>query len=226
MDQMGSSLSGTGYSRVGDAIRERIVSGQYQPGTRLKINELCTHFGISSNPVREALQQLQGEGLVVILPNKGATVRPVDEDLIRHIYDIGAGIDGILARRCAAMATDAQVEKLRQMQLQMERYDDEGDPVRRGKLNGEFHSELGLISGNLEAYEIRKKHHILIGVIRLKYGHGSGRFAEVRREHWAIVNAIAARDPDAAEAAARHHCLRSCEDALARYWEAGVSPRD
>ncbi|SFU23312.1 GntR family transcriptional regulator [Mesorhizobium sp. YR577] len=217
MEQMSLSLSGTGYSRVGDAIRERIISGQYQPGVRLKINDLCTDFGISSNPVREALQQLQGEGLVVILPNKGAMVRSIDEDLIRHIYDIGAGIDGILARRCAAMATTAQVEKLRQMQLQMERYDDLGDEVLRGRLNGEFHSELGMISGNLEAWEIRKKHHILIGVIRLKYGHAPGRFAEVKVEHWAIINAIADGDPDAAEFAARHHCLRSCEDALAQF---------
>jgi DNA-binding GntR family transcriptional regulator len=218
MNQMGSSISGTGYGRVGDAIRQRIIDGQYQPGTRLKINELCTYFGISSNPVREALQQLQGEGLVVILPNKGATVRPVDEDLIRHIYDIGAGIDGILARRCAKVATKEQVEKLRQMQLKMESFDDEGDEVRRGRMNGDFHSELALISGNLEAYEIRKKHHILIGVIRLKYGHAPGRFEEVKVEHWAMINAIAACDPEAAEAAARHHCLRSCEDALLRYW--------
>lgn len=116
------------------------------------------------------------------------------------------------------MATADQVEKLRQMQTQMERFHDEGDTARRGRLNGEFHSELGLISGNLEAYEIRKKHHILIGVIPLKYGHSPGRFDEVKVEHWTIINAIAAGDPDGAEAADRNHCLRSCDDALKRYW--------
>lgn len=210
----GHSIAGTGYSRVGDAIKNHIISGHFPPGARLKIQDLCQEFGISQNPVREALQQLQGEGLVVILPNKGATVRPVDESLILQIYDIGAGVDGILARRCAKMASDADIARLRDMQDRMERFDDEGDTARRGALNGDFHSEFGLICGNMEAYEIRRKHHILIGVIRQKYGRSPGRFTEVRKEHRAIIDAIADRDPDAAERAAREHCLKSCDDAL------------
>ena len=217
MDDTGHAINATSYSRVSDAIRERIVSGEYQPGSRLKVNDLCRHLGISSNPVREALQQLQGEGLVVISPNRGATVRTIDRDLIQHIYDVGAGIDGILARRCAEIATEAQVDTLRQMQIEMEEIDVSGGDMPRRRLNSAFHMELGLVSGNMVGCEIRKMHRILIGVIRGRYGYARGRFEAVKAEHWAIIDAVAARDGDVAEAAARHHCFMSCKDALAGF---------
>ncbi|MHA6690884.1 GntR family transcriptional regulator [Devosia sp. A449] len=212
MDQF--SVGGAGYVRVGDAIRECIIHGVYPPGSRLKVQELCAQFGISSNPIREALQQLQGEGLVVISPNRGATVRVFDEELIRHVYDIGAGVDGILARRCASVASPAQVDHLRGIQRQLEAV----ETALRGTLNGEFHAELARISGNTEALEIRRKHHNLIGGIREKYGHSSpARFMQVNKEHWSIIDAIAAGDENAAEQAARYHCLQSCEDLVGLY---------
>jgi len=216
-DAVETSLGGTGYSRVGVAIRKRIIDGRYPPGSRLKIQELCKHFGISSNPVREALQQLQGEGLVIIHPNRGAEVRSIDAAMISHMYDIGAAIDGILARRCASMATAEQIATLWEIQLRMEQLDEAGDIVGRGALNGAFHSELGIVAGNTEAFEIRRRHHVLIGVIRLIYGHSAGRFEAVRLEHRAIIEAIERGDENAADSAARLHCLKSCEDALQRF---------
>lgn len=211
------AVSGTGYARVRDAIRDRIVTGAYGPGARLKINELVGQFGISSNPIREALQQLQGEGLVVISPNKGATVRMIDDRLIRHIYEIGEGLDGILANRCALMATPAQIQRLRDIEQQMEDAASAGDGVGRAHFNGEFHAELGIISGNTEAMDIRRRHHNLIRTMRQVVGYSSTRIDEIHVEHRAIIAAIAAGDPEAAEKAARLHAIRSCQDMLLRY---------
>jgi DNA-binding GntR family transcriptional regulator len=210
-------IAGTSYARVRDAIRDRIVGGTYLPGTRLKINDLCEQFGISSNPIREALQQLQGEGLVVISPNRGATVRLIDEQMIRHIYEIGEALDGILANRCAAIATPPQVEQLREIQRRMEAAAAAGDAVGRADQNGEFHVLLGTISGNTEAVDIRRRHQNLIRTIRQKYGYSPQRLGQIHAEHWAIIDAIAAHDVAAAEAAARTHAVRSLEDMLTRY---------
>ncbi|WP_299721697.1 GntR family transcriptional regulator [Devosia sp.] len=217
MDADESAIGGTNYGRVRDAIRDRIVGGIYLPGTRLKVHDLCDQFGISSNPIREALQQLQGEGLVVILPNKGATVRLIDEHMIRHIYEIGEGLDGILANRCAAIATPPQVERLRDIQHHMEAAAAAGDSEGRANYNGEFHTHLGAISGNTEAVDIRRRHQNLIRTIRQRYGYSPYRIEQIHVEHWAIIDAIAARDVAAAELAARIHCVRSCEDMLSRY---------
>jgi DNA-binding GntR family transcriptional regulator len=210
-------IVGTNYSRVRDAIRDRIVGGVYLPGTRLKVQELCDQFGISSNPIREALQQLQGEGLVVILPNKGATVRLIDEQMIRHIYEIGEAIDGILANRCATIATLAQVDQLRDIERRMEAAAAAGDSVGRANCNGEFHVFLGAISGNTEAVDIRRRHQNLIRTIRQRYGYSPSRIEEIHVEHRAIIDAIARGDVSAAEQAARLHTVRSCDDMLSRY---------
>ena len=80
-----------------ELIRNDIISGQLRANERLKVVDLAKRYGTSTNPIREALQQLQGEGLVVIAPNKGATVRTIDEHLIREIYEVNAVLDGFFA---------------------------------------------------------------------------------------------------------------------------------
>ena len=212
-----SGVTGTNYGRLRDAIRDRIVGGVYPPGMRLKVQELCEQFGISSNPIREALQQLQGEGLVVMAPNKGATVRLIDDKLIRNIYEIGEGLDGILANRCAAYATPAQIEHLRSIERRMEKAVADKQYELRANFNRDFHAYLGEISGNTEAISIRLKHQNIIRAMRMKYGFSTSRMAEIFAEHHAIIDAIAAGDCETAERAARIHCINSCRDMLSQY---------
>src|SRR4051812_2768522 len=70
------------YVRVANRLRPDIIPGPWRPDARLKIRELAAHYGVSPAPIRESLQQLQGEGLVVMEPNRGARVRPITEQLI------------------------------------------------------------------------------------------------------------------------------------------------
>ncbi len=207
----------TNYGRVCDAIRAEIIAGVHPPGMRLKIQELMAQFGISSNPIREALQQLQGEGLVVISPNKGATVRQIDERFLLHIYEIGEGLDCILAGRCAAMATPADVARLRGIHDRIGEAAEAGQAGRRLLLNGEFHDSIAAITGNLEAINIRRRHRNLVRTIRQQYGYEPERMKSVQQEHAAIVDAIAAGDVPEAERAARLHVVRSYEDIMLRF---------
>ena len=78
-------LRGTTYHRVHKAILSDIVNGTFAPGSRLKVAELCKRYGSSQMPIREALQLLQGEGFVVMSPNKGASVRPITKVLYGHL---------------------------------------------------------------------------------------------------------------------------------------------
>ncbi|MEA1911003.1 MAG: GntR family transcriptional regulator [Spirochaetota bacterium] len=83
--QITSALSNTIYSRVSDNLRMAIVSGEFDPGERLKMADLITRFGTSQMPIREALQQLQGEGLIKIIPHRGAQVITIDQLFIKNI---------------------------------------------------------------------------------------------------------------------------------------------
>jgi DNA-binding GntR family transcriptional regulator len=211
------AIGQTNYGLVCDAIRAEIVAGLHPPGARLKIQELMEQYRLSSNPIREALQQLQGEGLVVISPNKGATVRQIDETFLRHIYEIAEGLDCILAGRCAAMATPAQVARLRSIHEKIGEAADAGQSGRRLLLNGEFHEYIAEITGNMEAINIRRRHRNLVRTIRQQYGYEPERIRHVQQEHEAIVDAIAAGDVAGAERAARFHVVRSYEDIMLRF---------
>ena len=89
-----------------DLIRDDIVEGRLEPGVRLKTAELAKRYGTSTNPVGEALHQLQGEGMVIISPNRGARVRPISEDFVRNIYEFRALIEHYLVRWFVNYATD------------------------------------------------------------------------------------------------------------------------
>ena len=99
-----------------ELIREDIISGRLSPNQRLKVNDLAERLKTSSNPVREALQQLRGEGFVVVTPNRGARVRPIDHDFIRDIYEIEMLVEPALTKWFVGMATDADIVALEQIQ--------------------------------------------------------------------------------------------------------------
>ena len=84
-----------------------------RPGAWLKTEELAARYGVSANPVREALWRLQGEGFVVANPNQGARVRAVDDDFVRNIFEIREAIEPIIVRRFCQRATPGDLDRLR-----------------------------------------------------------------------------------------------------------------
>ena len=88
------TLRNTIYRRITDSLRMAIVTGEFEPGQRLKMSDLIQRFGTSQGPIREALQQLQGEGLIKIKPHRGAQVRSIDRQFISDIYRIDARLFG------------------------------------------------------------------------------------------------------------------------------------
>jgi len=89
-----------------DALREAILTGRYAPGTRLVQEELADAFGMSRIPLREALRRLEGEGLVLISPNRGAIVRPLAPKDIVDLYDLRLALEALALRRAAERYAD------------------------------------------------------------------------------------------------------------------------
>jgi DNA-binding GntR family transcriptional regulator len=198
-------IGGTNYNRIRDAIRNSIFSRQFAPGARLKVQELARHYSVSAIPIREALQQLQGEGLVVIAPNKGASVRVIDQTLISNIFDIREAIDGMLARHSAPVATQAQIDELRRIEDMIDAAVARDELNRAGEYGRSFHEYIGLIANNLEAVKIRRAHANVFRSVKTVMGPERARSPDRRLEHVAIIEAIARHDPAEAEAAARQH---------------------
>lgn len=199
----------TNYGRIADSIRNSIFSGEFAQGSRLKVQELSERFDISTNPIREALQQLQGEGLIDIKPNKGAVVRVLDRTLVESVFDIREALDGLLSRRAATRATPEAIEAIVEIDNSLKASRAAGDRKRTSFFSTRFHEYIGEVAGNLEAVKVRRTYSNLFQSIRTRYGHTSGRIPLIEAEHQAIIDAIVAHDPDAAEQAARIHAQNS-----------------
>ena len=126
-----------------DAIKHRILTGQLTPGQALVETELAAQFGVSKTPVREALKTLAGTGLVVMSQYKGVTVRRVDADTAREIYDVRLLLEPEALRR--SVRRGASLDAARDA---LTRADDANDTAERSLANREFHRALSMPCGN------------------------------------------------------------------------------
>jgi DNA-binding GntR family transcriptional regulator len=198
-----------GYARLRDAI----VEGRLQPNERLVEAELIELLGVSRTAVRTALVRLAQEGLVVHERNRGARVRYVDETEAVEIVLARAALEALAVRQAAERATPADVEELRAILGRMRARLDEGDLLGASDENAVLHSKLLELSGNQTV--IRLVGGLKSQLVRFQYRTilVPGRSAHSFEEHSAIVDAVAAGDADAAEAAMRRH-LAHVADAL------------
>lgn len=213
--QPSRSLVGHGRphgQRLHDLIREDIVEGRLGSGTRLKTAELARRYGTSVNPVREALHHLQGEGIVIIEPNRGASVRAVGEDYARNIYDIRALIEPYLARWFAEYAAPEDILKLEALQAEIERVDDDFDEHRR--LNDAFHSTIYDRHFNQEAVELEFRQREVLHTLNRKFSIAPVRRRQVAVEHRGIIDAIRRHDGDAAARITEQHVRGACQHLL------------
>ena len=101
-------------------LETAILDGLYPPGSRLPQEELCERFAVSRTPVREALRKLQAKSLVVVVPNKGATVRLLSRKELLDIYDVRAELEGFSCEQAAARITDRCIAELHRAQSELE----------------------------------------------------------------------------------------------------------
>lgn len=189
-------------------IREDIIDGQLDAGTRLVVAELARRYDSSSNPVREALHQLQGEGFVVISQNRGARVRSVGEHFARDIYDIRALIEPYMIRWFTANATQAQIAEMEAIQDEIEQLD--GDHEAYRVLNERFHSVSYAGHFNREAIDMEERYREILFMLNKRYPLTRGRWAECLEEHRGILAAVRSRDAEAAAAFTERHVHGAC----------------
>ena len=189
---------------VYEAIREDIISGRIPANARLIVADLAERHGTSTNPVREALQQLRGEGFVVMAANRGARVRPIDQDFIRDIYEIEVLIEPALTRWFVGIATEADIAALEALHAEMLRLN-YADPLRHGLLDTQFHHTMYERHYNRHAVDLWWKHREILRAISRRLPISLGRQATVMRDHQDVLDAIKAHDADAAAAVIARH---------------------
>jgi len=196
-------MAESGDSKAGDTvyhqIRDDIISGRLKANERLIVAELSQRFSTSTNPIREALQMLRGEGFVVISPNKGARVRPIDQNFVRDIYEIGVLIEPALVRWFVGMATDQDIAQLELVQGEIER-NNFADQIKHSELDTRFHTIMYERHYNQHAAELWWKHREVLRAVSRRFNFTLARRAQILREHRQLINHI--KNGEAEEAAA------------------------
>ncbi len=198
--------------RVHDALLESICAGRLAPGERVTQEGLATMFGVSRQPVLQALMLLKRQGFIVDAGRKGVMVAPLDPDHVRHLYEIRAALDGAAAR-AAAMRMEGALAARGQALLEAGRAAvASSDTARLIAADVDFHLFIYEASGNplfaqTAASHWRHLRRIMGAVLRDR-----ASYEAVWREHDAIMQALVARDGARAEALVRAHA----EDAAAR----------
>ncbi len=199
--------------RPEDHLRAAIVTGRLLPNERLVEADLTRRLGVGRSAVRAALARLEHEGLVELEPHRGARVRRVALAEAVEILQARAALEGLAVRQAAARATPEDVDDLRAILAEMRRLLDAGDLLAASDANALLHDRLRRIGGHATANRLISE--LRSQLVRFEYRTilVPGRSQRSLAEHTAIVDAVAAGDPDAAEAAMRVH-LSHVGDAL------------
>ena len=213
MKKFNESLSGNPLRKhVYKEIEKAILDGVFEPGYSLTEGKLSAELGVSRTPVREALMQLELEGLVKTIPNKGAVVVGVTSQDIDDIYTIRTRIEGLAARRCAANIGQEELEELRQVVELQEYFVTKQDFLQVWHLDNRFHEMIYEACRSRPLKQILSLFHNYIQKAR-EYSVKSGRAQASTQEHRAILDAIEAHDPDQADAAMAFH-VKNARDAF------------
>jgi len=191
----------TGVSEEGavvyERIRDDIISGRLQANERLVVAEVSERHKAPANAVREALQLLRSQGFVLLVHNKSARVRPIDQDFVRDVYEIGVLIEPSMVRWFVDMATPADIEALEDIQRQIEE-NNFADPILHSELDTQFHTLMYDRHYNHLAAELWWKHRELLRALARRYSYTLSRRAQVIRDHRELLRLVKEGDAESA----------------------------
>ena len=220
IDALHARMTVDALPQQGAGFRQRIVddivAGRLSFGARVTIDSLAERYGTSHMPIREALRELRGEGLVLIERNRGARIRPIDRDFVDCMFDTRGALEIMLTRRAAARRSDAACDELASIEDALEQHVRDKDPARVHDANRRFHHALYLAAHNPDALAMIKRYWMINAALWQRYGYAPERFAGMVQDHRHLLRAIRERDVDAAVAIIAAHVAKAKQELLAR----------
>ena len=201
--------------RVFQKIREDILTGVYKEHDELREVSIGEELGVSRTPVREALRQLELEGLVTIVPNKGAYVTGITPQDVHDIYKIRSLLEGLCARWATEHITGRQIEELEEIILLSEfhlRKKSAEQAEQVSELDGKFHKVLYEASNSRILEHVLSDFHKYVQMARMMSVGAKDRAERSIEEHRDILKAIKDKDPDKAEWLANQHIMKVMEN--------------
>ncbi|MGE5550394.1 MAG: GntR family transcriptional regulator [Bacteroidota bacterium] len=198
---------------VFEALREAIVKGVLKPGERMMEIQLAEEMGVSRTPVREAIRKLELEGLVAMVPRKGAYVASLSMKDIIEVFEIRGALEGLAAELAAERITEEELEELERYLVRITESIETEDLTLMVEVDTDFHSQLYRASRNERLSQIINNLREQIQRFRKTSLSVPGRMRRALEEHKKIVEALSSRDGSLARRLAEEH-IENAENSL------------
>ena len=198
---------------VFESLREAILSQQLEPGERMMEIQLAEEMGVSRTPVREAIRKLELEGLVVMIPRKGAYVAGLSLKDVAEVFEIRRVLEGLAAELAVDRITDDELENLERYLVKIAEDIERSDLNKVVETDTDFHTLLYQASRNQRLAQIINNLREQIQRFRATSLSHPGRMKEALEEHRKIVEAISSRDSETARRLAQEH-IENAENSM------------
>ena len=198
--------------QVYERLRDEVLTGSLHPGVWIREQDIANAWSVSRTPVREAVRRLTHDGLVESSPNRGVRVRVLTAQDVRDVYELREMLEGTAARRAAERAGEADVERLRLLLAHIDALP-ASEPAAHIRADEALHDAIVTAAGNEVLHDLTRRLYGRVARVKV-ITRDTNTNAQTREQHRAIVEAIAAHDPDAAERAMREH-IRTFSDIVA-----------
>ncbi len=201
------SLHGVLVGRLRDLINE----GDLPPGLRLTEKDLCARFGVSRTPLREALKVLAGEGLVELLPNRGARVAKLTPDDVEEIFPVMAQLEALAGELACRHASEEELAEIRALHYQMVLHHQRRELQPYFALNQQIHEKILEAARNATLAGMSRSLSGRVRRARYIADMSEAAWAEAVAQHEAMLEALLARDAARLAEVSRHHVLAKAE---------------
>lgn len=193
------------HETVVDRLRDMIVQGELQAGTKLNERVLCETLGASRTPLREALKYLASEGLVRLLPNRGAIVAPLEPARVKQTFAVMGALEALAGELACRNASDDEINEIRALHYQMLAHHARGELAEYFRCNQDIHMKLVQASGNEPLAEVYRSLNANVRRARYMANYSRERWAEAVEEHEEMLRALTRRDGAALQRILREH---------------------
>ena len=203
------------HEEAADRLRDLIVQGRLAAGIRLNERLLTSQLGVSRTPLREAFKVLATEGLVELLPNRGAIVSQMDPVRLAQTLAVMGALEALAGELACLNATEAQINEIRALHYEMLAYHARGDLAGYFKFNQAIHLKIVKYSGNAVLFNVYRQMNGNVRRARYMANLSKERWDAAVREHDAILAALSARDVGRVKALLSDHLAHKLASVLA-----------
>ncbi len=215
---------GSLHEQAAHRLRQMLVEGRIPPGAKLNERELCEVLDVSRTPLREAIKMLAAEGLVELLPHRGAVALALDEEAVRHTFELMGGLEALSGELAAQRVTDEELAEIRALHFEMMAAYTRRDLSAYYRLNAQIHRAINAAAKNPVLSATYDRINTRLQALRFRSNQDEQKWSSAVREHEQMVEALAARDPAAMRRVLAEHLKNKLDVVLEQVRAAAADP--